>query len=135
MRSIIIAIVISILAFGSARADGQDAGIEQTITAQLQAFTSRDVAQAFTFASPMIQGMFGSADRFGQMVENGYPMVWNPAEVEFIDLQTLGGVIIQRVEVVDQSGTLHYLGYSMIETEDGWRINGVQVLRAPALGA
>jgi hypothetical protein len=42
---------------------------------------------------------------------------------------------VQRVEVIDQSGTAHYLGYQMIETENGWRINGVQILRAPQVGA
>ncbi|MEJ6392547.1 DUF4864 domain-containing protein [Gymnodinialimonas sp. 2305UL16-5] len=109
--------------------------IEATIGAQFDAFRREDIQDAWQYASPMIQGLFGNPDRFGQMVQNGYPMVWDPAQVEFIDLQTLGGVIVQRVEVVDQAGTLHYLGYAMVETENGWRINAVQVLRAPALGA
>jgi len=135
MRSIIIAIVISILAFGPARADGQDGGIEQTITAQLQAFTSRDVAQAFTFASPMIQGMFGTSDNFGMMVERGYPMVWNNADVQFGDQQQVGDVVLQRVYIRDTTGTLHALEYAMITGPDGWLINGVQLLPSPEVGA
>jgi hypothetical protein len=39
---------------------------------------------------------------------------------------------VQRVEVIDQAGTAHYLGYQMIETENGWRINGVQILARAA---
>ncbi|GAB5448056.1 DUF4864 domain-containing protein [Gymnodinialimonas sp.] len=109
--------------------------IEAVIGSQINAFRAEDVLDAWQYASPNIQGMFGDPQNFGRMVEQGYPMVWNPAEVDFIDLQTFGAVIVQRVEVVDQAGNLHYLGYAMIETEDGWRINGVQVLRAPALGA
>lgn len=109
--------------------------IEAVIGSQFDAFRAEDVVQAWQFASPNIQGLFGSPERFGQMVQQGYPMVWDPADVNFIDLQALGGLIVQRVEVVDQNGTLHYLGYAMVETENGWRINGVQVLRAPALGA
>ena len=62
-------------------------------------------------------------------------MVWSPGQVEFIDLQTLSGRIVQRVEVIDQAGTAHYLGYQdLVQTEPGWRINGVQILRGPQVG-
>lgn len=109
--------------------------IEAVIGGQFDAFRAEDVLEAWQFASPNIQGLFGSPERFGTMVQQGYPMVWNPGEVNFIDLQQFGGLVVQRVEVMDQNGTLHYLGYAMIETENGWRINGVQVLEAPTLGA
>jgi hypothetical protein len=109
--------------------------IEAVIGGQFDAFRNSDVPQAWTYASPTIQSIFGNPGNFGRMVEQSFPMVWAPGAVEFIDLQTFGGVIVQRVEVVDQAGNLHYLGYAMIETQDGWRINGVQVLRAPDLGA
>lgn len=108
--------------------------IEAVIGSQFDAFRAEDVVDAWQYASPSIQGQFGNPENFGRMVEQAFPMVWNPAEVEFIDLQSLGALIVQRVEVVDQVGNLHYLGYSMIETENGWRINGVQILRAPSLG-
>jgi hypothetical protein len=35
----------------------------------------------------------------------------------------------------DQLGGVHMLDYQMIQTPDGWRINGVQLLRAPDVGA
>jgi len=109
--------------------------IEATIRNQFDAFRDRDVGAAWQYASPNIQQLFGNAENFGRMIATGYPMVWTPGEVSFIDLQALGSLLVQRVEVIDQSGTAHYLGYQMIETEAGWRINGVQVLRAPAVGA
>lgn len=109
--------------------------IETVIGSQFEAFRAEDVTDAWQFASPNIQGLFGDPQNFGRMVEQAFPMVWNPSSVDFIDLQAFGGIIVQRVEVVDQAGTLHYLGYAMVETQDGWRINGVQILRAPALGA
>ncbi|MCU4655031.1 DUF4864 domain-containing protein [Roseibacterium sp. SDUM158016] len=109
--------------------------IETTIQNQFDAFLDRDVGEAWQYASPNIQSLFGSPENFGRMVEQGYPMVWTPGRVEFIDLQSLGGILVQRVEVIDQAGTAHYLGYQMIETGEGWRINGVQVLRAPQVGA
>ncbi|MEM6609781.1 MAG: DUF4864 domain-containing protein [Pseudomonadota bacterium] len=109
--------------------------IETTIQNQFDAFVARDIDRAFSFASPNIRRLFQNSENFGRMVQSGYPMVWDPGEVDFIDLQTLGGVIVQLVEVIDQAGTAHYLGYAMIETEAGWQINGVQVLRAPDVGA
>jgi hypothetical protein len=112
-----------------------DPDIEATIQSQFDAFLDRDVGEAWQYASPNIQSLFGTPENFGRMVASGYPMVWTPGEVEFIDLQALGSLIVQRVEVIDQAGTAHYLGYQMIQTESGWRINGVQILRAPQVGA
>jgi hypothetical protein len=108
--------------------------IQSTIEGQFDAFRAGDVAEAWNYASPNIQRLFRSEENFARMVEQGYPMVWNPGDIEFIDLQRLGGMLVQRVQVIDGQGNAHYLGYAMVETEAGWRINGVQVLRAPDLG-
>ena len=109
--------------------------IEATITGQFDAFRAEDVAGAWAFASPTIQSLFGSPDRFARMVEQGYPMVWAPGQVDFIDLQSFGGILVQRVQVIDRAGRAHYLGYQMVETPEGWRINGVQLLPAPDVAA
>ncbi|NKX43166.1 DUF4864 domain-containing protein [Roseicyclus persicicus] len=109
--------------------------IEATIAGQFDAFLAEDVETAWQYASPNIQGLFRTPENFGRMVQQGYPMVWAPAEVDFIDLQTFNGLIVQRVQVIDGAGNAHYLGYQMIETEGGWRINGVQILPAPDVSA
>ncbi|PWK57345.1 DUF4864 domain-containing protein [Roseicyclus mahoneyensis] len=109
--------------------------IEATIAGQFDAFRAEDVPGAWAFASPNIQGLFGTPENFARMVEQGYPMVWQPGEVDFIDLQSFGGLLVQRVQVIDGTGNAHYLGYQMVRTDDGWRINGVQVLRAPDVAA
>lgn len=106
-------------------------GIEATIGAQIEAFKVDDFAEAFNYASPNIQGMFGSHERFGQMVQKGYPMVWRPGEVQFLELRDVAGNLWQRVQIFDQSGGRHLLDYQMIQTPDGWRINGVQLLPPP----
>jgi hypothetical protein len=137
MRRFILALSL-VLAAGLSHAQevlAPNPDIEATIQSQFDAFLDRDVGAAWQYASPNIQRLFGNPQNFGNMVQNGYPMVWSPGRVEFIDLQSLGGILVQRVEVIDQAGTAHYLGYQMIETEAGWRINGVQVLRAPQVGA
>ena len=123
---------------GSVTADetlAPDPGIESTIGAQIEAFLKDDFATAFTFASPNIQGLFGTHQRFGQMVQNGYPMVWRPGDVQYLELRDVDGAIWQRVMIRDRLGGVHMLDYQMIQIGGDWRINGVQLLRAPGVGA
>lgn len=110
-------------------------GIETTIQSQIDAFLKDDFETAFTYASPNIRALFGSASRFGQMVRNGYPMVWRPSEVTFLDLRRQGPFLFQKVLVKDADGAPHVLEYNMIERDGAWRIDGVQVLAAPSIGA
>lgn len=135
---VFLAVVASVLWFGAAVAEEvrpPEAGIEATITAQIDAFLKDDFAEAFTYASPNIQGMFGTSERFGQMVRNGYPMVWRPGDVRYLELRDISGNLWQKVLIRDQQGGMHVLDYQMIETSEGWKINGVQILQAPDVSA
>ena len=138
MRKLIFGLVAGIaLAVGSsggvAAQDSPDAGIKDVISSQLEAFRQDDFARAFTFASPSIQGIFGTPENFGGMVRNGYPMVWRPGKVAFLDLRQEGGALWQKVQIVDQKGQMHLLEYRMVDGKDGWRISGVQLLDLPGL--
>ena len=132
-------LVCGVLGLSAGVAPAQDAGsagaIEGVIQSQIDAFLADDFETAFTFASPMIKGIFRTPERFGSMVRNGYPMVWRPSDVQFLALEERGGRVHQKVMVRDRDGTLYMLDYEMLETPEGWQINGVQVLRAPELGA
>lgn len=112
---------------GAALAQVNEA-IEDVIGTQLQAFNDRDVERAFSFASPMIKRLFGNPGTFGLMVENGYPMVWDNTDVRFLGLREEAGMQIQTVQIRDAAGVIHTLDYAMIETADGWQINGVQLV-------
>lgn len=120
---------------GPVPAQTTDELIRDVIANQIEAFRADDFDTAFTFASPAIQGMFGTADRFGQMVRQGYPMVWRPADVRFGGLTARAGALYQSVLITDTKGTIHLLEYEMISTPDGWEINGVRLLKPGALGA
>ena len=74
----------------------QSDGIQSTITGQMEAFRADDFERAFGFAAPNIKRMFGSPDRFGTMVRNGYPMVWKNMGVRYLELRELGGRINVR---------------------------------------
>ncbi len=112
----------------------QDAEIRDVIENQLEAFNARNVNEAWSYASPMIQGMFGNATNFGMMVENGYPMVWTNRGAEFGELREVGGRLYQRVIVEDANGGSHVLEYQMIEQGGTWQINGVVVLPPEDVG-
>lgn len=122
--------------FAATSVVAQDAdAIEGVIGNQLDAFNDRNVSEAWQYASPNIKRLFGSADNFGMMVQQGYPMVWDNADVRFLELRDVAGNLWQKVMVRDAQGGLHILDYQMIETADGWQINGVQLLPAPDVGA
>ena len=106
-----------------------------TIGGLIDAFLEDDFDRAFSYASPMIKGIFGNPDNFGMMVQQGYPMVWRPSDVRFLDLREIGGRMVQRVQILDQGGVPYIAQYQMIETEDGWQIDGVDIERAPQVGA
>lgn len=116
-------------------AAAQDDPIRDTIRNQLSALGQDDFATAFSFASPTIKGLFGTPDNFGRMVRQGYPMVHRPGEVKMLDLREVAGNLWQRVMITDQQGRTHLLDYQMIETPDGWQINGVQLLPSVGVGA
>ena len=123
--------LIAALSLWAGTANAQDASIEDVITNQLQAFVDRDVDEAWQYASPMIKGMFGTPDNFGLMVRNGYPMVWDNSDVRFLDRTDMTNLTRQEVQIQGPDGLFYILDYQMIQTGEGWHINGVQVIPAP----
>lgn len=127
----LLTIMIAALWFGAMPAAAQDSGIQDTISGQLDAFKADDVGKAFDFASPMIRNIFRTPENFGAMVQQGYPMVWRPADVTYLEQREVAGEIWQKVRITDAAGQIHILEYQMIAVPDGWQINGVQLLRQP----
>lgn len=131
-RTIAAAVLAASVALPAA---AQEDAIRGVIDAQVRAFLADDFATAFTYASPGIKRLFGTPERFGAMVRQGYPMVYRPREVRYLDLRTVAGALWQRVMMTDAEGRVHLLDYQMIETPEGWQINAVQILRGAGLGA
>ena len=102
--------------------------IRQTIRSQLDAFKSDDFATAYDYASPTIKNVFRNPEMFGHMVQHGYPMVWSPGAVVFLDTEEQDGRIFQPVMIEDRSGKVHVLEYKMIQIENEWQIDGVRLL-------
>ena len=107
------------------------AAIRDVIQRQVEAFRQDDGGQAFGYASPMIQGMFGSPEIFMDMVRQGYQPVYRPRAFDFREIVTLDGQPTQKVHVIGPDGRPVTAYYPMVRLPDGnWRINGCY-LKAP----
>jgi uncharacterized protein DUF4864 len=107
------------------------AAIRQVIQGQVDAFRRDDGPAAFGYASPTIQGMFGSPDVFMDMVRQGYQPVYRPRAFDFREIVDLNGQPAQRVDVIGPDGRPVIAIYPMRQLPDGtWRIDGC-FLQAP----
>ncbi|MEO3415591.1 DUF4864 domain-containing protein [Roseovarius sp. CAU 1744] len=128
MRQIFLSLCAALFLCGPARAD--EAAIRSVISSQIAAFQVDDFTTAFSYASPTIRQVFGTPENFGVMVRKGYPMVWRPAEMNFLSIETVDGLLWQNVMIRDQDGALHILEYQMTRLVDGWKINAVRIRKA-----
>lgn len=133
MRKWMMGMALASAMAGAAWAQGTE--IEGVISSQIEAFKTDNFDEAFEFASPSIKGMFRTPENFGRMVTQGYPMVWRPSEVTYLELREENGSYRQKVQIVDSEGRVHVLDYTMLDTEQGWKINGVQLLESAGVSA
>lgn len=130
-----IAVLLSLLLPFTAAAQQEKGDIQNVIRNQIQSFEQGDLEGAFGFASPNIRTMFKTPERFGQMVEQGYPMVWRPSSVRFGSISSQAGRNFQIVILRDGNGQYHALEYEMIRMDGGWKIDGVRFVDMPDVGA
>ena len=122
--------IFFLFSFSIPLAAGPKEDVQVTISSQLQAFIDSDISKAFTYASPSIRSMFKTPENFGRMVKRGYPMVWRPEKVTFLEHKKSDQGRSQDVQIIDQEGATHYLRYYLSDTIYGWKISGVQFLNA-----
>ena len=111
--------------------DSDRAAIRDIIGQQVEAFRRDDGDAAFGFASPTIQGMFGTSEIFMDMVRQGYQPVYRPRVFDFREIVSLHGQPAQTVNVVGPDGRPVTAIYPMTQLPSGsWRIDGC-FLQAP----
>ena len=132
MKYAFIAVALWVATIVPAWAD--KAEIQKTIQLQISAFQEDNFVAAFEFASPNIKRIFQSSNRFGIMVSQGYPMVYRPADVKFLQLEIIQDEFWQKVQIQDQQGRYHIMAYRMIDVDGRWLINGVQLLPSEETG-
>jgi len=109
--------------------------IRTVIEDQMAAFQRDDGQAAFAAASPMIQGMFETPERFLAMVRGLYPPVYRPRLVAFGAIVEIGGRLVQKVEIIGPDGAQVLALYTMLRRAEGWYIDGVMLTASEKVAA
>jgi hypothetical protein len=131
MRATVL-LLIALLLFPLAAAAADDgAAAQNVIRAQEQAFGRDDAASAYSYAAPAIRQMFPDADLFMLMVQQSYAPVYRHRSFEFGEARSEGGLIAQRVRIVDANGEAWEALYTLEQEPDGsLKITGCTLLKA-----
>lgn len=130
--AVALALGLSLAMAGPAAADDDVAQARDVIERQLEAFSRDAWAEAFAFAGPGVRNQFQTPERFAEMVRRGYPMVWRPDSVRFLDAETRGAYQVQRLRVTDADGDAYLLRYYLQQIDGVWRIEGVDFDKEPS---
>ncbi|MEO8836901.1 MAG: DUF4864 domain-containing protein [Caldimonas sp.] len=107
-------------------ADAQ--AVRSVVAAQLDALAADDAERAFSYAAPAIRAQFRTPERFMAMVRAGYPAVYRPATITFLQPVRVEGQLVQGVHLTDAEGALWLAIYRLERQPDkSWRISGCDV--------
>ena len=136
-----LACLLLLAAGGTAWAQADDKPTEadwdsmrDVIQAQLDAFRDDEDELAFSYAAPAIRAQFKTAENFMRMVKTGYPAVYRPASVAFVDTSVEDGVPVQVVQFSDGAGAVWIGIYTMQRQPDKcWKVNGCVLVPGKAV--
>jgi hypothetical protein len=138
----IIATAFSLLAFLTfAHAEDLPAAdrqaIEATISGQLEAFKIDDGVKAYSYAAPIVTGVFPTVEIFMGMVKRGYQPIYRNSKYGFGSVATDSlGRPAQHVTITAIDGKRYEAVYAMEQQPDGsWKIAGVQMVEIPGVNA
>ena len=108
--------------------------IREVIQAQIDAFRQDKDELAFSYAAPGIREQFKTAENFMRMVKTGYPAVYRPTSVAFVDAAVEDGVPVQAVQFTDGAGAVWIGIYTMQRQPDkSWKVNGCELVPGKAV--
>lgn len=127
-----------------ALAQAQDAAVpgatiepwQSVITSQIEAFRAKDAPGAFQYAGAGFQVAFPSAEAFfSAIVGSGYAPIMESRSHSFGKFQKMGDkAVVQEVKLVGNDLSLYEAFYQLAEEANGWRVQGVQLLKQPGIG-
>ena len=110
--------------------------IESTGNAQTSAFSSDDFDLAYSFASPSFRSNV-SLEGFVEIIAGSYGPLIESSELIFSDclVDSGSGLALIDVRFLQAGNDVYGLRYLMIETLDGWRVQGASNLQVVGEGA
>jgi hypothetical protein len=131
MRFVLLLLAVFVAAPGLAIAADDATPAQNAIRQQEQAFARDDAAAAYAQAAPQIHTIFPSPNIFMALVRQSYAPVYRHQSFEFGESRTEGGVIAQRVHIIDANGEAWEALYTLQTQPDGsLKITGCSLLKA-----
>jgi hypothetical protein len=109
--------------------------IEITVNSQTQAFAQDNFELAYSFASPSFRSSV-SLDGFVAIIAGSYGPLIESSELRFSDClaNSNGGFALIDVSFLQAGDFVYALRYLMVETSDGWRVDGASDLEVVGEG-
>jgi len=131
MRVVILLLALLANFCPPALAGDDTANAQSVIRAQEEAFGRDDAATAYSYAAPAIRQIFPKADAFMDMVQRSYTPVYRHKSFEFGETRAEGGIVAQRVHIIDADGEAWEALYTLQTQPDGsLKITGCTLLKA-----
>ncbi len=111
--------------------------VQQVISGQLDAFKSENGPLAYSFAAPIITGIFPTPDNFMAMVKRGYAPLYTNQKYSFgaVAVDNLGR-LVQHVTITAGDGKRYEALYALQKQADGsWKIAGCTLVEIPGVDA
>ena len=133
LRGSLVALALLLTAVPAAALDAADqTATRSVIEKQIDAFRRDAAGEAFAFATPGLRTIFGTEERFLDMVRNGYPPVYRPRSFEFGEIREIAGSLQRIVRIQDANGADWDALYSFEKQPDGsWLISGCALVKRP----
>ena len=111
-------------------------GIESTVNAQTSAFSRDDFELAYSFASPSFRSSV-TLEGFVEIIAGSYGPLIESSELIFSDclVDLSSELALIDVRFLQAGNDVYGLRYLMIETMDGWRVQGASNLQVVGEGA
>ena len=100
---------------------------KEVIYQQLGAFKINDANKAYFFASPIIKKRFESPESFMDMIKKNYEPVSNAKDFFFLKSKFYNESIYHQVQIISQSNKSYIATYSLIFTDEEWKISGCAI--------
>jgi Domain of unknown function (DUF4864) len=138
MLRFLVSAVLFLFLLAPAQAENADQpAFQAVISAQLEAFKKDDGQTAYSYAAPIVKGIFPNVETFMGMVKRGYEPIYKNNKYVFGDLATDSlGRPAQHVIITATNGKRYEAVYAMQQQPDGsWKIAGVQMVEIPSVDA
>jgi len=141
LRSMLTLLAVAALGFASLRAEdvvAPELAPEVTVTpwqevisGQIQAFRDHDAPVAFSYAGAGFQVTYPTAEAFFEaIVTSGYAPIMDSKSHSFGPYEMVGDIgVVQEVRFTGLDQSLYRAVYQLTEEPEGWRVQGVQLIK------